>query len=259
MTQARRRQDKAPDRRRLGRLAVVAGLVAGVTLVAWAGQQWLSELEGPAFETLVLKGERRQLTAEALRERVRPALEPGYFGADLGALRESLEAEPWVASVSVRRRWPSTLELTVREQEPVAVWNRSGFLNPQAEFFVPREIHEEPGPLPELSGPDGTEAEVLAAWRDMQAALDEAGLTAEAVHLSDRRAWTLEIGNGPRVQLGRHDREGRFERLANVALPALARSERVALDGLATIDMRYTNGFSVAPHGADQEGDLGNG
>lgn len=259
MSQARPRKNETPSRRPPKRVLIAAGLLLGLVGLYLAGQQWLATVEGPAFETLVIRGERHQLTAENLRERVRPALADGYFGTDLGALQASLETDPWVASVSVRRRWPSTLELTVREQRPVAVWNRSGFLNAEADFFVPREIHSEPGPLPELSGPEGTAGDVLAAWEDMQAELTDDGLRIAALALSDRRAWTLELEDGPAVRLGRGDREARFQRLARVALPAVTQSTRVDLAGLEYIDMRYTNGFSVARRGADQEEDRGNG
>jgi cell division protein FtsQ len=259
MSQARPRKSESTPRRLPKRLLIVAGLLVGTALIGLIGQQWLSRIEGPAFETLVIRGERHQLTAEHLRERVRPTLADGYFGTDLGALQRSLEADPWIASVSVRRQWPSTLELTVHEQRPVAVWNRSGFLNEQAGFFVPREMHSETGPLPELSGPEGTAGEVLAAWRTMQEELTADGLRIDSLALSDRRAWTLELADGPSVRLGRGDRAGRFRRLARVALPAVTRSTRVSLENLEYIDMRYTNGFSVATRGADHEGDRGNG
>lgn len=258
MTQARPRQEEPTGRARVWMLWLLAAvlLLAGVI---WVTAVWLPRLEGPAFETLVIKGERRQLSAEELRERVRPALKPGYFGADLGALRDELEAEPWVAAVSVRRQWPSTLELTVHEQQAVAVWNRSGFLNEQAEFFVPTRINRDLGALPELSGPPGSEEDVLAVYREIQATLDGLELEASGLALSERRAWTLELKNGPSLRLGRQDREARFQRFATVALPALERSERVDFDKLAYIDMRYTNGFSVAPSGAGETEDQGNG
>ncbi|MEA5444836.1 cell division protein FtsQ/DivIB [Gammaproteobacteria bacterium AB-CW1] len=260
MSQARRRKTTQAPARELPSWLLpgsVVALMAGVLIAA--GWHWLPRVEGPAFETLVIKGERHQLSAEVLRDRVRPILDDGYFGADLAELRRELEAEPWVAAVSVRRQWPSTLALTVHEQVPAAVWNREGFLNEDGEFFVPREIHQEPGFLPELSGPEGSEAEVLEAWQAMQAELAPHGESAVALRLSERRAWTLELASGPELRLGRADRERRFERFAQVALPALARTERVAMASLDYIDMRYTNGFSVAPSGGDTTEDQGNG
>ncbi|MDQ2069503.1 cell division protein FtsQ/DivIB [Natronospira bacteriovora] len=261
MSQARRRQSERQWQPPAWLLPVSGGLVL-VAVITASALHWLPRLEGPAFETLVIKGERRQLTAEALRDRVRPALLPGYFAADLGALRESLEAEPWVASVSVRRQWPSTLELTVHEQVPVAVWNRSGFLNEAGEFFVPREIHRQPGFLPELSGPEGSEAEVLSAWRDMRRTLAVQELEIAELSLSDRRAWTVTLEAGPVVNLGRSDHEARFRRFVQIALPALQQARQLDFAALEYIDMRYTNGFSVARasegRASDRE-DRGNG
>lgn len=263
MTQARARQKNAPRRSLPGWLAPVSAGFVLVLAVVWLALYWVPQLEGPAFETLVIKGERRQLSPEALRNRVRPALAPGYFGADLKALRDELEDEPWVRSVSVRRQWPSTLELVVHEQVPVAVWNRSGFLNAEAEFFVPREIREQPGFLPELNGPDGTEAEMLDAWRNMRRDLAVQELEIEALALSSRRAWTVTLEAGPAVHLGRREHESRFRRFVQVALPALQQTGRLDFAALEYIDMRYTNGFSVAlgdtRPGTGESEDQGNG
>jgi len=180
----------------------------------------------------------------------------------LRKLRDQLEAEPWISSVSVRRQWPSTLELTVREQVPVAVWNREGFLNADAEFFVPREIHQEPGDLPELAGPEGSEEEVLAVYREVANSLSAIGLEAESLTLSERRAWQLQLKDGPSLRLGREDRERRFERFVGVVYPALKEDGRYQMNQLDYIDMRYTNGFSLAPSmmsDASEAEDSGNG
>jgi len=264
MTQARARARQKKASRRLP--VWLAPVSAGVLVLAgltWLAVHWVPQLEGPAFDTLVIKGERRQLTAEALRERVRPALAPGYFAADLKNLRDDLESEPWVASVSVRRQWPSTLEMTVHEQVPVAVWNRAGFLNAEAEFFVPRQIHQQPGFLPELNGPEGSEAEVLTAWRTMRRELVPQELEIAALTLSPRRAWTVNLEAGPEVHLGRRDHDARFRRFVEMALPALQATGRLDFSALDYIDMRYTNGFSVAlgdtQAGAGESEDQGNG
>ncbi|MCP1726109.1 cell division protein FtsQ [Natronospira proteinivora] len=265
MSQARRKSSQPQTVPLAQRLRWPLGLALGLALVIGGGfiaQQWLAEFEGPAFETLVIKGERRQLSPDHIRAQVKPALESGYFGADLSGLRQNLEAEPWVASVSVRRQWPSTLELTVREQVPVAIWNRQGFLNHSGDFFVPREIHEEPGFLPELNGPEGSESEVLDRYRDFQEQLDRIGLVAETVTLSERRAWQMGLMEGPTLYLGRQDGERRFTRFVSVAYPALKQAGRFQLDDLDYIDMRYTNGFSLAPKvasGASETEDAGNG
>jgi cell division protein FtsQ len=215
-------------------------------LLAAGGGIWLlfqhSAASGPEFETLVIRGERVQLSAEGIRDRIRPHLADGYFGADLKTLREEMEAEPWVREVSARRQWPSTLELTVVEQTPVAIWNRRGLLNEEGELFVPRELRVTLAGLPELIGPEGSQTEVLAFWRRADARLEATGLRIGRVELSPRRAWLMSLNDGPGVRLGRGQRDGRLERFANVVVPALDRR----LAEAEYVDMRYTNGFAVA-------------
>lgn len=229
------------------------GLVWGLVVVALVGLAWLAHIalqqwEGPAFETLVVQGEQRQLSIGDLHEVVAEDLEDGYFGADLDAIREQLEEQAWIARVEVRRRWPATLELVVEEQEPVAVWNREGFLNRDGELFVPRDIREDPGPLPELMGPEGSEVQLLEKLEQVSAKLDEVGLAPRELRLSDRRAWSVVLADGTEIRLGREELDRRLNRFVEVVVPALGE----ALVEKRYVDLRYTNGFAAAERGGQE-------
>lgn len=223
------------------RLVWLAGLLA-LGALGGLGNAALAHWEGPAFETLAVRGEQRQLSAQDLRDVVADHLRDGYFGADLDAIRHELEARAWIARAEVRRRWPATLELVVEEQQPVAVWNREGFLNREAELFVPRQIHEDPGPLPELIGPEDSEEELLEQLGHVARSLAEVGLEPRQLRLSERRAWSVVLADGTEIRLGRDDLDRRLERFVEIVVPALGES----LAGKRYVDLRYTNGFAVA-------------
>ena len=53
----------------------------------------------------------------------------GFFDFDINGASRDLEALPWVASVDVRRVWPDTLSLHLKEEMPIAKWGSEHLLN----------------------------------------------------------------------------------------------------------------------------------
>ncbi len=67
---------------------------------------------------------------------------------------------PWVSDIYVRRNWPDQVEVTVVEKNAVALWNESTLLSEAGELFTP-EAETYPANLPQLSGPDGKQVDML--------------------------------------------------------------------------------------------------
>lgn len=188
----------------------------------------------------------RESIARALQGRVRG----GFFSVDLDAVREGLEAIPWVRRAEVRRTWPDQLEVRLEEHVVLARWAGAPggrLLNVYGEIFS----GDADATLPELSGPPGSEREVarrFAQFREILAPLD---LDPTLVALSQRFAWQLRLSNGLSVQLGRdsekapvRERLARFVELYPQTLGALGRR-------FEYVDLRYANGFALrAPGGA---------
>ncbi len=180
----------------------------------------------------------------------------GYFTVDLAGIRTLLLQKPWVKNVSLRRKWPASLNVFIEEQVPVAYWNKNAFLSEKGDVFKPADIDKRLN-LPELNGPQGQQHHV---WQFMNVLYKETALlNYEVVHLilDERRAWQLIIveqnekeNNRINVRLGRFDKEKRLQRFVRI-LPALSTEHgRASIDGFATnkikvIDMRYPNGFAV--------------
>ena len=128
----RRRVDResvaggAPGRRR--RLALA---LAGVALLAGAGagavRGWAALRSA---ESLRIRAIRFQGLSHATADELL-ALSPVRPGdhvifADLRAMRAALERHPWVRALSVRRSWPPSLVVTVRERTAVALVDLGG-------------------------------------------------------------------------------------------------------------------------------------
>jgi len=222
--------------------AALRGALGAALLVgaAWGWRQ-VAGAEALALRTVLVSGVGAQVHPDQLLAVARPRLAAGFLRLDLGALRADLEALPWVASAAVRREWPGTLRIVVREEVPVATWNRAGLLNAAGERFADG-TPTAGADLPALSGPAGTEQTVLEASRQMQVVL---GAAPARVALSERRAWEVTLADGTRVVLGRREPLQRLARFAAVAAPLVA-PEAQHVD---YVDMRYANGFAIGWRG----------
>ncbi len=75
----------------------------------------------------------------------------------------------------------------------------------------------------------------------MQKNLSSFGIHINSLSLSERRAWQLQLRDGPLVILGRSDVDNRINRFTGTVVLSL----NDQLHRVKKIDMRYTNGFAV--------------
>lgn len=217
-------------------LAAVGG-IAGVGAGVWLLSTWL--LNRP-IETIVINGAFERVTPIQLEALVEPYARAGFLDVDLAATRRDLAALPWIATAEVRRRWPGTLVVEVREEQPIACWGENGLLNAAGELFLPDAEHV-PLELPRLRGPSGTEAVVTTRYFRVQEELEQRGMAAVAMVLDERGAWSFTLANGMQVRLGANSVDQRVERFFSILDGTLAH-----LAGeVDYVDMRYPNGFAI--------------
>ena len=238
--QAQRNVDNAARRQRHPLLFMVG--VIGFLMFVYGGFLTQQVLDPEAFpiRKIAVDGEFHQLTAEHVQSVVSKAVLGGFFNVDIAKVRARILDEPWVFDAAVRRVWPDTIRVSIREQAAVARWGEYALLNKFADIFVP-DASGIPSNLVVLDGPIGTESEILESYFSMQKKLDEVGLQVGRIHLSERRAWAVDIKDGATLLIGRHavaERLGRFSRAYEHVLKS--NWKRVAL-----VDLRYTNGFAI--------------
>jgi cell division protein FtsQ len=229
-------------------LAAVVVIYGLVLLVNFVEQYEMPTLI--AINEVQLEGDFVYTNRNALQAIVENNISGGYFTLDLEVLRNVLEQQPWIYAVHLRRQWPAGLRVTIYEQQPVAYWNETGFINENGEVFTPEKKLVDLD-LPHFFGPDGQHESV---WKFMNVLYREmALLDYEIVSLSvdARQAWQLEIAadRAPetvpiKVRLGRYNTDKRLQRFVSI-LPALADTVHLNHNEIDTIDLRYPNGFAV--------------
>lgn len=224
------------------RIGAIAAALLGVGAVSAALLMFINQ----PIERIRVDGQFQHLTAQDVEKAVRAQLHgAGLVSVRLNDVRRALRLLPWVQAASVQRSWPRGLTVTVVEQQAVARWNSTDLVNTHGDLFAGNS-HFVPLELPQLAGPPGTEADVVARYLAVQGRIVESGVRLTALRLDARGAWELQLDDGVTVRFGRRQVNERFERFLTVALRMVC--QRAA--DIAYVDMRYSNGFAVGWRGA---------
>jgi len=215
------------------------GVLAFATLALLAADTVLRP-DSFAVRSLSFEGEFRQVDQKALTAAVMDSVRGNFFLLDLDAIRERARSVPWMHEVTVRRHWPDGVHIRFSEQQLVARWGKSGWVNAQGEY-VNLQGREGPTGLPLFIGPEGLQARVLEHFRMLNEILAPVELQVAVLTLTDRHSWNIVLRNGLVLTLGREEPEPKVERFARVYPRALA----AQVARVKRVDLRYTNGFSV--------------
>lgn len=200
------------------------------------------------INTVRLDSPLHRVTAADVRTILARYTESGFLGVDVQDLRDELEGNPWVAQATVRRVWPDVLVVSIREQQPIARWSESALLNVDGEIFTP-PLRGPENDLPALGGPNGTQALVWEQYETFSRMLMDLDMSVASLEVSDRGSWVLGIAGGPQLRLGRDQAVERLGRFVDAYRSGL----QDHLADARTIDLRYSNGFSVSKNTADTD------
>lgn len=214
--------------------------VAAATVMIYFGVDYLQDPQTLPVRKVRIDTPLKQVTQQQLRNVIGAHAHNGFLWLDVDEIRHELEAMPWVYRASVRRGWPDVLMVKVEEEHAIARWGNGSLVNSHGELFSPDNVASMRA-LPLLNGPSGTEKVVAEQYRQMSEMLGPLGVTVSQMTMDARRAWSLQLGNGLQMVLGRDDTRMRLLRFVRVYADVL-KPRLKAIDG---VDLRYTNGFSV--------------
>ena len=145
-----------------------------------------------------------------------PVVGSSILQFDPHAARARVEDIGWVRSAAVSRLWPDTINVSVREREPAAVWQLSGALHLiDQSGAVIREVNAyEYSNLPLIVGagaPDAA-AGMLKALRAEPALW---GAASALIRVGDRR-WNLRLNSGADVKFPEQNYESAVRDLARL-------------------------------------------
>ncbi|WP_455218042.1 cell division protein FtsQ/DivIB [Kaarinaea lacus] len=219
--------------------AVILGslLVSGMGFTAW----FAAQPDTLPIKRVKVEGEFRYLAEQDVYQALGELTSGGFFNVDVRAVKQVAESLQWIDKASVRRIWPSTLQIDITEQVPLARWGKDRVINIRGEVFHP-PAQGLSDTLPVFYGPDGTAEKVAKQYQLISGQLASVGLEIEELRLSERRAWDLRLRNGLKLVLGRPESKERLGRFI-AAYPGVLKEK---ITRMQSIDLRYTNGFAVS-------------
>ncbi len=260
---------------------VITAVVLGTALVG--AVLWV--MRSPLFpvRSLVITGELQHTTAATVQASAAPQLLGNFYSIDLQQARQAFEAAPWVRRAVVRRVWPSGLAVHLHEHQPVAVWHglsdsddSTRLVNHQGEVFTAPADGDFAQQLPDLAGPEGSSASVLAMYRRLLPVLQPLGRDIEGLQLSVRGSWRVDLvsgnsGNsdnsgslradgtsgansaeaataGASIELGRGNEDEVAQRTQQF-VQSLAKATRSWQAPLAFADLRHKGGYAMRLQG----------
>lgn len=232
----------APSNMRI-RQALVLLLWVGLAVVFLIGlgrsAAVLAQLSRVAVITV--EGELHELRRDDVAALLVGQAKGNFFSVDLAAVRRAAMTSPWVEDAVVQRRWPGTLIVAITEKRPVARWGQGALISSRGEVFSPVTAKDVSG-LPVLFGPVDKAVHVMEQYRAMNGILRAIGSHVTELQLSERRAWFLTLDNGIRVVVDNDDPVRKLQRFVYL----YERQLMPDADSIASIDLRYRNGISVA-------------
>ncbi|MCK4743099.1 MAG: cell division protein FtsQ/DivIB [Sulfuriflexus sp.] len=242
---ARKKNNKLHSERRAENRAVVHFLLSGAAGVVVLALVVWGVLEVQAADTLPIRNvevrsEFNKVTEKQIQAVIAQNELNGFFSTDVDAITNDMREIPWLETITIRRVWPDTLQLTVTEKKAIALWNDSALLAVDGTVFSP-EVESYPQDLPKLTGPMGTQANLLKNYISMAASLQTLNLQINELSMDERRAWSVKLDIGIVLNLGRKKTNQRLQRFVKIYKDlAVANTEKAAV-----VDLRYTNGFAI--------------
>jgi cell division protein FtsQ len=226
-------------------MLVLLGLLAAALL-------WLLRAPALNIRAIQLEGDLQRNSVATIRANATPRLAGNILSIDLDKARAAFETVPWVRQAALRRIWPDRLAVHLSEHHPVALWlgddGNERLVNDFGDVFEANVGDVEDEPLPQFSGPDGSSVQMLGLYRRLQPLFAAYQLQLEALQLSGRGSWSLELDTGASVVLGRGSEDelvARSERFLRTLGQVTGRFER----DLEHADLRHADGYAVRLRG----------
>ncbi|MCB1615252.1 MAG: cell division protein FtsQ/DivIB [Pseudomonadales bacterium] len=231
---------ESPERASLFPMVLSLLLLVGGAVLSLSLFDLVMEKFDKPITRVVVKGDLLYLKKDDIVSTVEIYETDTFLKLDLHKVRAGLEANSWIYKAAIGRRWPGTIIIDIREQQPIAVWNESNYLNAYGEVFNGHDIAVPD--LPRLNGSQGSEEKIVAHYQSFARQASLIGLKVDSVSYDAKGNWSVTMNNGVDVVLGKEDVINRMARFTALYGTALAGRQ----NDVARVDMRYDGGAAVS-------------
>lgn len=233
-------------------IGLVAALIILIVLFV-IGQLTFNHFRNPGrfpIRTVVVEGVYQHTDQGQLRNRVLSQAQRGFFNLDIATIQKEVENLPWVDKAYVRRVWPESISVHIEEHAAVARWGHNGLVSDNFKLFFPPQMQESNdavlnnyvAQLPFIHSPERRHASLLKLLMETDPLFKAIEAPLTGITEDERRSITLMLDGDVRVIIGHRLIEERIKRFSDIFRSYVA----PVYDDVARVDMRYTNGFTMA-------------
>lgn len=232
---------KAGNYQKSRRIMVIVAAVIGIVLMAI-----LEGMKQKKSEPIFFDGD--HLNAYELRELTDLSQKMGdqqFFYADLSAIKTQMQSLSWVDSATVRRDWHKGIVVSIKPKKAVANFGSAALIDASGQVFLPADKQELNNPnLAYLKSDESLAVATMNQMYKINEWFNPLGLALNDITLTARGTWLLRFDNAFWVTVDNERFDEKLYNLANLLKENNALSANKSR--IASIDLRYKNGFSVA-------------
>ncbi|MGN0902976.1 MAG: cell division protein FtsQ/DivIB [Succinivibrio sp.] len=234
------------------------GLIFSVLVIGAIikGSFWLidyiAQSKSMPVRAVLVEGVFRQLSKKEIAD-VTGRICGGQNIASLDTIEliKEIKKEPWVAQVSVSKKLPDTLVVSVIEHVPAAYWNENGLYDARTRSVFYPDLSQFSQPLVKLGAfRDSLCNEVYDAAVSFIKVMSNSNYQMVELYLDNVRCFSITLDNGTKLILGRGIDKAN-ERLQRF-LSAFAYAD-LDINDVEYVDLRYDVGFAVGKRKESKE------
>lgn len=227
-----------------GRMAKLLFLVLLAVLFLTLKSFWQVGKSRSAFplQNIQLTGEVIITQPQDIEKTLADFDDASFFSLDIQQATAAIESLPWIEKAAITRQWPNGLSIELQERQAAYRWGKNELVDAEGNRFANVD-HALFAELPQLSGGEGHESEVIFAYQHLVSALGSRteDLGIQSFVLNRYLSWELHLQSGLVVKFGRDNFQQRLSRFVD-AYQLGKLPDFIQLDA---IDLRYQRGFSV--------------
>lgn len=208
---------------------------------------------------IIMRGDIVHHSATSLRTNIVPILNGNFYTIDLNNAKNAFEMLPWISKASVKRVFPQSIEVILKEHKAVAAWGTrddSKMVSNSGLVFDSGVDDEESESLPQFIGPDGQSELMLNMYHHLVPKLEPLNVKLSKLELSARGSWRVVLEGGAIIELGRgavdvvSDRVKRFSYTLGKVVSLFNKNS----NALQYADLRHSDGFAMRLNGVTTSG-----
>ena len=162
----------------------------------------------------------------------------GLVSVDTALITKALNALPWVRQATVKKMWPGTLFIKIKERKAIAQFNDTFLIDELGESFSSET--DSTINLVKLHGSQGSEKELLQEYKKLSRLLNNVALVIESLEITPS-TLTIVMNDGLKLLMTKKETEEQMARFIHV-YPELKQKKTTHL---LRVDMRYKHGLAV--------------